>query len=84
MRRSRSASRAVVEVDRVDQLAVDVELQLVRRARCRSAPARSAVALEVLEYLLLELRAAVDPVHDLERPCRPGRPSLKRSRRANP
>ena len=32
---------AVVEVDGVDQLAVDVELELVARRRCRSAPAPS-------------------------------------------
>ena len=28
----------VVQVDRVDQLAVDVELELVRRRRCRPGP----------------------------------------------
>ncbi len=58
---------AAVVVDGVDQLAVDVELELVRGAVPDPDGRGALIALEVLEHLLLELRAAIDPVHDLER-----------------
>src|SRR5205823_12895854 len=57
----------VVQVDGIDQLAVDVELELVGRAVADAHRCRSAVALEVVELDLLEVGAAVDAVHDLER-----------------
>src|SRR5881409_3479559 len=56
----------VVEVDRVHQLAVDVELE-VGGGRVADAHGRGAqVALEVRQRLLGEPVATVDPVHDLE------------------
>ena len=58
----------VEEVDGVDQLAVDVELELVGGAVPDPDRGRAHVALEVRQHLLVQLRAAVDPVHDLERP----------------
>ena len=58
----------VEEVDGVDQLAVDVELELVGSAVPDPHGRRAPVALEVLEHLLGQLGAAVDRVHDLERP----------------
>ena len=57
----------VEEVDGVDQLAVDVELELVGGAVSDPHGRRAPVALEVVEHLLGELGAAVDGVHDLER-----------------
>ena len=63
----------VVEVDGVDQLAVDVELELVGGAVADPHRRRAAVALEVVEHLLGELGAAVDPVHDLQRARLAGR-----------
>src|SRR5207244_2765404 len=57
----------VVEVDAVDQLAVDVELELCRRPVADPHRRRARVALEVVEGLLGQLLAAVDAVHDLER-----------------
>ena len=64
---------AVVEIDGVDQLAVDVELQLVGGAVADPHRGRAAVALQVFEELLLEVGAAVDPVHDLKRALLRGR-----------
>src|SRR5262249_24781473 len=60
----------VVEVDGVHQLAVDVELELLRGAVPDPDGRRPAVALEVRQLELLEVGAPVDPVHDLERPGR--------------
>ena len=57
----------VVEVDRVDQLAVDVELELLGRAVSDPDGRRAGVALEVVEHGLLEVGPAVDAVHDLKR-----------------
>ena len=57
----------VVEVDRVDQLAVDVELELLRGAVSDPHGRGAAVAREMVERLLLEVGAAVDPVHHLQR-----------------
>ena len=57
----------VVEVDGVDQLAVDVELKLRGGAVSDPHRGRALVALEVVEHLLGEVGAAVDAVHDLER-----------------
>ena len=58
----------VEEVDGVDELAVDVELELVGGAVPDAHGGRAAVALPVVEDLLLEIGVAVDRVHDLERP----------------
>ena len=57
----------VREVDAVDRLAVDVELELVRRAVADADGTGPAVALPVLEDLLGQVAGAVDPVHDLQR-----------------
>ncbi len=71
---------SVVEVDGVDQLAVDVELELVGGAVPDPHRLRAAVALEVVERLLRQLPPPVDPVHDLERARAPRRCSRRRSR----
>jgi hypothetical protein len=63
----------VGEIDRVHRLAVDVELQLVGGAVADPNRARAAVALEMVEDLLLQVRGAVDPVHDPQRPGGPAR-----------
>lgn len=60
----------VIEVDRVQQLPVDVELELVVRPVPDPHRARSPVALEVLERRLGQLVPSVDAVHDLERAVR--------------
>ena len=57
----------VGEVERVQRLAVDVELQLVGGAVADPDRAGAAPALEVVERLLDQVGAAVDPVHDLQR-----------------
>ncbi len=64
----------VEQVDRVDQLAVDVELALVGRAVADPHRRRVAIARQVRELLLGQLRAPVDPVHDLQRAARPVAP----------
>ena len=56
----------VEQVHRVDQLAVDVELELVGRAVPDPDGRRAPIALEVVEHLLGNLGAPVDGVHDLE------------------
>src|SRR5690606_3815926 len=62
------AERTAVEgVDRVERLAVDVELQLVGGAVAHPHGPGPHVAVEMVERLLVEVRAAVDPVHDPER-----------------
>ena len=48
-------------------LTVDVELQLIGRAIADPHRSRPAPALEVIQGLLDEIRAAVHPVHDLQR-----------------
>ena len=60
----------VVEVDRVEQLAVDVELELARGTVPHTDGAGLAVALQVVEGELVQLATAVDAVDDLERPVR--------------
>ena len=57
----------VAEVDRVHQLAVDVELQLGRRPVADPHRSRAHVALQVRELLLGQVLAPVDAVHDLQR-----------------
>src|SRR5580692_12446365 len=54
----------VVEVHRVHDLAVDVNLELARRAVADPDRPRAVVALEVVERLLADAVAAVDGVHD--------------------
>ena len=66
---------AVGEEDRVHRLAVDVELELIRGAVPDPHRARAPIALEVVEGLLVEVAAAVDAVHQLEREAA-GRGSL--------
>ena len=57
----------VGEEDAVQRLAVDVELELVGGAVADADRARAAVTGPVLQRLLLEVRGAVDPVHDVQR-----------------
>jgi hypothetical protein len=59
----------VVEVDGVDQLAVDVELELMSGPVADPDGRGPPVSLEMVERLLRQLRAAVDAVHDLKRPA---------------
>ena len=54
-RRDRPEAVGVGEVDRVHGFAVDVELQLVGGAVADAHRARAAVALEVVEHLLVEV-----------------------------
>ena len=58
----------VGEPDRVQHLAVDVELELVGGAVADPHRPGAGVALEVVEGLLVQVGGAVDPVHDLQRP----------------
>ena len=58
----------VGEVDRGGGLAVDVELQLVGGAVADPDRPRAAPALEMIQALLDQVRGAVHPVHDLQRP----------------
>ena len=57
----------VVQVHRVHQLAVDVELEVRVGGVADAHRARAHVALEVRQRLLGQLVAAVDAVHDLQR-----------------
>ena len=50
----------------VDDLAVDVELELVARRRCRCAPAASPRSPEASQLELREAALACDAVHDLQ------------------
>ena len=56
----------VEQIDRVQQLAVDVELQLVVGAVADPHRTRAHVAVEVIEHLLGQVLLAVDAVHDLQ------------------
>jgi hypothetical protein len=55
----------IVEVDRVDELPVDVQLQLVGGSVAHSYRSPAAVPFEVPEHLLRELGTTVNAVHDL-------------------
>ena len=54
-------------IDRVHQLAVNVELTLVGSSISNTHRAGSTPALEVVERVLVEIAGAVDSVHDPER-----------------
>ena len=60
----------VGQPDRVQQLAVDVELELVGGAVADPHRLGAGIALPVVQDLLVQVRGAVDPVHDLQRPRR--------------
>ena len=57
----------VGEMHGVERLAVDVELELVGGAVADPHRAGAAVALQVVEDLLVQVGGAVHPVHDLQR-----------------
>ena len=61
------AEPLAVEVQRVEQLAVDVELDLVPRAVADAHGRRVAPAAQVLQRALGQVVLAADPVHDLQR-----------------
>ena len=63
---------AVVEVDRVHELAVDVELELPGRGVADPHRRRAPVAVQVAQLPLGQLGAPVDAVHDLQRASRAG------------
>src|SRR5215218_5589302 len=62
-----------VEVERVEQLPVDVELRLAPRAVADAHRARVAPPAQVRQLALREVVLAADPVHDLERRAAAGR-----------
>jgi hypothetical protein len=55
----------IVEVDRVDELAIDVQLQLLGGGVAHSYRSPAAVPFEVPEHLLREFGTAVNAIHDL-------------------
>jgi hypothetical protein len=57
----------VAKVDGVHQLAVDVEAAAGSPPHCGSVLAPSPVALQVREFLLVQVLGHVDAVHDLQR-----------------
>ena len=61
------AELLAVEVQRVEQLAVDVELGLVPGAVADPHRARVAPAAQVRQLALGQVVLAADPVHDLQR-----------------
>ena len=65
------AELLVVEVQRVEQLAVDVELGLAPGAVADPHGARVAPAAQVRELALGEVVLAADAVHDLQRAVPP-------------
>ena len=69
------APELVEEVHRVDELAVDVQLELVGSGIADPHRRRASVAFEVVEDLLGQVGPTVDPVHDLQRTVR-GRGSV--------
>src|SRR5262245_6223925 len=56
----------VVEVEGIDELAVDIELELTVGGVADAHRARAAITFEVVERSLEQLLAAVDAVNDLE------------------
>src|ERR1700733_2906372 len=58
----------VESVDRIDDLAVDVELELVGGVVADADRPGSSVAVEVVEGLFGDVRPAVDAVEHLQRP----------------
>jgi hypothetical protein len=63
----RSPSRSWLQVQRVQELAVDVELDLVPGAVADANRRRVAPPAQVAEHALGEVVLAADPVHDLQR-----------------
>src|SRR5437588_3082592 len=59
-------SRAPDSVDRLQHLAVDIELQLVNGCVADSDWFRSTITIEIFEDVLGDPVIAVDRVHDLE------------------
>ena len=72
------AEPLAVEVQRVEQLAVDVELGLVPGAVADAHRARVAPAAQVRQLALGQVVLAADPVHDLQRAL--ARPAAGRAR----
>ena len=56
----------VVQINRIHQLAIDVELQLRRGGVADAHRTRAAIALQVVERFLGQFVAAVDSIHDLQ------------------
>ncbi len=56
----------VVEIDRIEQLAVDIQLGLLKRAVSDANRPRAPVSLEVIQGLLLELLSPIDGVDGLK------------------
>ena len=67
------AELLAVDVQRVEQLAVDVELRLAPGAVADAHGLRVAPAGEVWQLALAEVVLAADPVHDLQRGASAGR-----------
>jgi hypothetical protein len=57
----------VVKVDRVQELAIDVELQLTSRFVPHPHRGRASVTLEMRQLPLGQIQPSVDAVHDLQR-----------------
>src|SRR5207244_12385444 len=56
----------VVQINRVHQLAVDVELELLVGCVADAHRTRAAITLQVVEGLLGEVVPAVDTIHELQ------------------
>src|SRR6266568_8281281 len=67
----------VVEVDRVHELAVDVELELIVGGVPDAHRLRVRISRPVGQRLLAEVVTAIDPVHDLERAVRAELPAAR-------
>src|SRR6185436_4510161 len=63
---ARVLASLVEKIERVDQLPVDVELQLLRRGVADPHWARAAIALEMIERALRQLPPSVERVDGLQ------------------
>ena len=57
----------VIEINRIHQFAIDVELQLIRGGIANAHRARAAVPVQMVEGFLRQGVAAINAVHELQR-----------------
>ena len=60
----------VEEINRIQEFAVDVELQVMKCAVADSNGARTFIALEMIEFVFGQIGTPIDTIDDLQRTAR--------------